>query len=71
MDCMASKQRKWQSATIFTAVLVGIATLSAASASGCNPDAVLIRECRDAGNSDGGEGGGGGGGGDNLPICNK
>ncbi len=67
----ASKQRKWQSATIFTAVLVGAAASIAAMASGCGPNQAILNnvDCPDAGTPDGGDAGEGGGGGLNDPNC--
>ena len=72
MNCTASKQWKWQSATIFTAVLVSATALIAATGSGCNTDGILILDsCRDGGPPDGGDAGDNGSGGNELPYCNN
>ena len=64
MRSTASTQSKWQSTTIFMAVLLGAAVVIASLASGCNND-ITAYECPDpdAGASDGGDAGGGGAGG--------
>ena len=65
----ASKQLRWQSATIFTAVLVGAASSIAAMASGCGPNEIILNNCPDAGAPQGGDAGKGGGGGLDDPYC--
>jgi hypothetical protein len=71
MNCAASQRWKWQSLTIFTAVLISAAALIAVSASGCGPNAILILDCRDGGPPDGGDAGNNGNGGNDLPYCNN
>lgn len=67
MRSTASKQSKWQSATIFVAVLVSAAVSITSLASGCGPNDVTIHNCPDGGGPDGGDAGDGGGGSD--PFC--
>ena len=71
MNFTASKQWKWQSATIFMAVLLSATALIAVSASGCGKSGVLLIECQDGGPPDGGDAGDDGIGGDDLPYCNN
>lgn len=65
-----SKQLEWQSATIFTAVLIGAAASIAAMSSGCDGNEVILNNCPDAGASHGDDAGKGGDGGlDDDPYC--
>ena len=69
MNFTASKQRKWQSATIFMAVLFSATALLAATGSGCNTEGILILECPDGGPPDGGDAGDNGSGGYVNKYC--
>jgi hypothetical protein len=69
MNFTTSKPWKWQSATLFTAALVGAAASTFASASGCDNQGVVIHNCPDAGAPDSGDDGGNGGVGGNDPYC--
>lgn len=71
MKFTASKQSKWQSATIFMAVLLSATALIAVSASGCGISGATIQDCRDGGPPDGGDAGDNGSGGNELPYCNN
>jgi len=72
MTFIVSKRCKWQSATIFTAVLISAAALIAASASGCGKSGfTIVDSCRDGGPPDGGDAGDNGSGGNELPYCNN
>ena len=68
MHYTASKQWKWRSATIFTAVLVGVGSSIVVIASGCEPNIITLNDCPDAGVQDGGDAGQGGGAPEN-PYC--
>jgi hypothetical protein len=57
----ASKQYKWKSVVLITAVLVGVAVALAAMVSGCGPNDVIILDCPDAASPDSGDAGQGGG----------
>lgn len=66
MRTTASKRTKWQSTTLFAAMLaISVATIATTS-SGCGPNDVVIHDCPDAGMEDGGSGGQGGSGGSNC-----
>jgi len=71
MNFTALKQWKWQSATIFTAVLLSAAAMIVVSANGCGNDTVLIVECVDGGPPDGGDAGDNGSGGREYPYCDN
>jgi hypothetical protein len=53
----ASKHSKWQRATVFGVVLVGAAASIAPAATGCNDGDVILNDCPDAGDHDGGDAG--------------